>query len=712
MRIAEVACPVPVGQTFDYEVPAELAARASAGARVHVPFGPRRLTGVILAVREGEPPRPLKPLHAVLDAPPLLGTESLELARWLIRRYACPPGDACKALLPAYVKEGKRGGGSALSRAAGEGEPRGKDHPRFELTPGQAAAVERLTRRLRDGGHEIALLFGVPASGKTEVYIRLIREAVARGGQALFLVPEISLTRPFFDDFQERMGLPVALWHSQLGQKGRRETWFGVRSGLVRVVVGARSAALLPFKDLRLAVVDEEQDESYKQDTQPPNYHARELALERSRTFGALAVLGSATPSLEALALVEAGRAVLLTMPDRVARATPPPRVLVVPPPQNPGRCLSDQLVARVRERLQRGEQAILLVNRRGHSAFLWCRKCSWVCRCPSCGLAYVVHEKPLPELPPPSPEAAGDLLPLAHGPRAGSAGGGDPPPGGGDSPPGSDPFRLLCHHCGRRAKMPSVCEKCKTASLASGGAGTQRVVAELRALLPGAKILRMDSDTVAKERPGSPKELRIYDQFQSGKADVLVGTKLVAKGFHFPNVTLVGVVDADAMLHMPDFRAAERTLQLLVQVAGRAGRAEKVGEVIVQSADPAHYAVAAVQKGDYLAFARQEMGFRRELAYPPASSLIRVLLSGPKSEAVEAAAEDLAARLKPLLEGAEVVGPSPGVYHKLRGKFRYHLLVKLKDPARAEKCLAALERAEVGAGIKKSVHVDPYDLF
>ena len=257
MRIAEVACPVPLPRTFDYEVPEALAGRLLPGVRVSVPFGPRRLTGFVLSARTGEPARPLKPIQSALDEEPLLSAEMLELARWLSARYAAPPGEVCKSLLPTYVRTGVRGQAAAMPSPEPDTTPRERG---FELTPGQAEAVSHLTSRLRDGGYEAALLFGVPASGKTEVYISLIREAVARGGQALFLVPEISLTRPFFDDFERRAGLPVALWHSQVGNKARREAWLGVRRGEVRVVVGARSASLLPFKDLRLAVVDEEQE--------------------------------------------------------------------------------------------------------------------------------------------------------------------------------------------------------------------------------------------------------------------------------------------------------------------------------------------------------------------------------------------------------------------------------------------------------------------
>ncbi len=679
MRIAEVACPVPLARTFDYEVPEALADRLVPGVRVAVPFGPRRLTGVVLSARTGEPSRPLKAIQSALDVEPLLGPEMLELARWLSAKYAAPPGEVCKSLLPNYVRTGVRGQAAPLPASEPDTTPRERG---FELTPGQEEAVSHLTARIRTGGYEAALLFGVPASGKTEVYISLIREAVAKGGQALFLVPEISLTRPFFEDFERRAGLPVALWHSQVGNKARREAWLGVRRGEVRVVVGARSASLLPFKDLRLAVVDEEQDESYKQDGQAPHYHTRDVVIQRAKRFGALAVLGSATPSLETLALVDSGQATLIRMPERVARTTPPPTVHVVAPPQGAGRCLSDALVERLRDRLNRREQSILLVNRRGHSAFLWCRKCGWVARCVSCGLAYVMHE---------GAQANAAPQPGLFGAEAG--------------------FGLLCHHCGRRAQVPTGCVGCKTGALSAGGAGTQRVVSELRSRLSGAKVLRMDSDTVSKERTESLKDPRIHDQFKAGEADILVGTKLVAKGFHFPNVTLVGVVDADAMLQMPDFRAAERTLQLLIQVAGRAGRADKPGEVLIQSANRTHYAVASVLAGDYLAFARQEMGFRKELAYPPASGLIRVLLSGPKAEQVEAEADALAQRLKSSLKGAEIVGPSPGVYQKLRGKFRYHLLVKLRE-ASPEAVSEVLAKEQAGSGVKLSVQVDPYDLF
>ncbi len=665
MRIAELACPAPLHQLFDYEIPDALKERVRPGMRVRVPFGPRRVAGVVVSVREGEPGRELKPIESPLDSEPLLSAEMLALADWLARRTCAPPGECFKALLPAYVKPGATAGPAfpAPAAAAAGG---------FELTPGQAAAVARLGEVLARRRFFSALLFGVPASGKTEVYLRLIREAIAAGGQALFLVPEISLTRPFFDDFSSRAGFPVALWHSQLPDARRREVWLGLREGRVRVVVGARSACLLPFKELRLAVMDEEQDDSYKQEGKAPLYHTRDVLFERARRLDAVLVLGSATPSMETLAAVQSGILEMLRMPERVARSTPPVvRIARSAPP--PGRCLSDDLLAALKDRLAKREQAILLVNRRGFSNYVLCRKCGWVPRCPACAIAFVLHARQ----------------------------------------EGSGLFDLLCHHCGRGAEAPLACGGCRAPALAYGGAGTQKVVAELRSLARGAKILRMDRDTVSKERPAVAEE-RIYDRFQSGAADILVGTKLVAKGFHFPNVTLVGVVDADGMLHMPDFRAAERTLQLLVQVAGRAGRAEKPGEVLLQSASEGHYAIEATLRGEYLDFARKEMELRRELDYPPASTLVRVLLSGTKEGAVQKAAEAAAERFKSLLGSGdgEMIGPAPSVHQKLRGRFRHHLILKIRCKERLEALLEGVRSEKPPSGIRLQVNVDPYDLF
>lgn len=669
MIIAEIAQPVPLRRSFDYEIPPGLIDRARPGVRVRAPFGPsRRLTGVILSVREGSSQRPLKPIESVIDDEPVLSQELLELAQWMSRRTCASIGECYKALVPSFIRPLVSVASASSTVLPSSLPPSAYDGQGFELTAGQASAYEGLRERLRSRKFSAALLFGVPASGKTEVYLRLMREALAMGGQVLYLLPEIALTKPFFEDLSKRAGVPTALWHSRLGVRERRSVWMGLHSGAMRVVVGARSACLLPFKDLRLVVMDEEQDESYKQEGQAPLYHARDLVLERAKRVQALAVFGSATPSMETMAMAESGALSLFEMPQRVSGRDFGPKVEVLDKPPRYGSCISDQLLAEIRERLGRREQVILLINRRGFSNFLLCHKCGWVVRCPVCNIAYVHHQ-----------EAALSFL--------------------------------RCHHCGREAKIPEQCDACKAPQIAKLGIGTQKIEAEIRRLFPGARVLRMDRDTVSKEKG---HDSIIYEQFKAGNADILVGTKLAAKGYHFPEVTLVGVVDADTMLHMPDFRSAERTVQLLFQVAGRAGRAEKPGEVLLQSSQAGHYAIQAVARGDYLRFAKQELDFRRQLAYPPFSSLIRVIFSGKTEAGVKKAAESAAEAWRSAFAGdtCELLGPSPAVYYKLRGRFRYHLLAKVKNESLLSDILAKISANQAPSGVRMSINVDPYDLF
>ncbi|MBI5622831.1 MAG: primosomal protein N' [Elusimicrobia bacterium] len=660
MRIAEVAFPVPIHNTYHYEVPAALSA-AAPGARVRAAFGPRLLTGTVLSVFDGEPGRPLKPLAAVVDAVPVLSGEMLGTARWMSRRYGAAIGECLRCLLPPFIRTPAPGDPLRPSDA-----PPDTAEPSFELTEGQKESVAALIERLRSRTHEVAVLFGVPASGKTEVYLRLLREAVQGGGQALFMLPEISLTGPFFDEFSARLGVPVVLWHSKLGSRERSLAWSGLASGKVQLVVGARSAALLPFRDLRLAVVDEEQDESFKQESPPPYYHGREVVVERGRAHGALVVLGSATPSLETCHLAMGGGARLLVMRERVG-CKETPVVTVCPKPLGE-LCISRTLLEKLRERRERGEQSILLVNRRGYSTLVMCSKCGWVDRCSSCGVARIRHQ-------------------------GGAAG-----------------FQMQCHHCGRAAPVATACAKCGNAALWVAGTGTQKVVAELKEAVSGVKVLRMDRDTLKE----TAADRKILSDFRSGKAEVLVGTKLVAKSFHFPSVTLVGVVDADTMMHMPDFRAAERTMQLLMQVAGRSGRGDKPGEVVVQTSHPTLAALGAARVCDYEEFVRGELASRRELAYPPFSALIRVELSGKVEAAVEKAAGAMAEGLEAVLDpaGHQVLGPAVGIPPVLRGRHRRQLLVKVLDPGKAEAALPAIRSVRAASGVRAKVVVDPYDLL
>ncbi|MEK7747069.1 MAG: primosomal protein N', partial [Elusimicrobiota bacterium] len=410
---------------------------------------------------------------------------------------------------------------------------------------------------------------------------------------------------PFFDEFSASLpGAPgsVALWHSRLSERERREAWLGLRSGRVRVVVGARSACLLPFRDLRLAVMDEEQDESFKQDGQSPFYHARDVVLERAASFGATVVLGSATPSVDTYARARSGEYRLIEMPQRVSSRTQAPVVRILDRSSVPSRCITPGLLEAVKARLERREQVILLVNRRGFSNFIVCRRCAWVARCAVCQVAFIHHH----------------------------------PSGGSPS--------LLCHHCGRRAEVPASCGRCAQGPVAFAGAGTQRVVSEIKSLLPGVRVLRLDRDTASSS---TSEDHGAYRRFLNGEADILVGTKLVAKGFHFPRVTLVGIVDADTMLQMPDFRSAERTVQLLVQAAGRAGRADMPGEVLLQTSQPTHYAIQAAARGDYSGFSLEELGHRATFRYPPASTLVRIVFIAKTEDGARRAADSAARQLR-----------------------------------------------------------------
>lgn len=609
---------------------------------------------MVIAVDDAEPTRPLKTIQFLVDSTPALSTDAVELARWMSERFGAPIGDCVKALLPAYVKNlDEPFYPKNISPAASK---------LIELNAGQAAAVARMDAML-DARGGVAMLFGVPASGKTEVYFRLIRRALGAGGQVMFLLPEIALTRPFFDSFSASIAAPVALWHSGLTARERRQTWNGVRRGEIQVVVGARSAALLPFKNLRLAVVDEEQDDSFKQDGQSPCYHARDVVIERGRRAGALVVLGSATPSLEAWSMAREGRAEFVELPERVfSSRAPTVRVVAFP---DRGAVFSEELLSSLRECLARGEQSILLVNRRGFATLTVCRNCRWIDRCPDCGVAKIAHES-----------------------EAG--------------------FTLTCHRCGKSWPPPQACGQCGAASMRMSGIGTQKVAAALAREIPQARIVRLDGDTAAKARA----QAAAFDKFIARGADILVGTKLVAKGYHFPDVTLVGVIDADTMLNMPDFRAGEKTMQMLAQVAGRSGRAEKPGDVVLQTLSPDHDAIRGAVSGDYAAWADAELLARKELRYPPAAALVRVVLSGPDEARVEEAAQEIAkAATAALAQSVEVAGPAPALLRVVRGRHRHHVLFKLAEEKVSE-LAAAIASVRRPAGVRLSIDVDPHDMM
>jgi primosomal protein N' (replication factor Y) (superfamily II helicase) len=520
--------------------------------------------------------------------------------------------------------------------------------PRLHPTPDQAATISRLVEASRDARPGSWLLRGVTGSGKTLVYIELLREVVERQGRsAIVLVPEISLTPQTVGRFKAAFGEQVAVLHSALSDGERYDEWRALRSGQKRIVVGARSAIFAPLPSLGAIIVDEEHEGSYKQ-ADAPRYHAREVATVRARIEGAICVLGSATPALESWYNAELGKYNLLQLPSRVGGGSLPDVEVVdlreerkrsgpgVGSAGDPGVILSDPLRTAIGVRLERGEQSILLLNRRGFSTFVQCRACGQVWHCPSCNVSLTFHRR-----------------------RA----------------------RLVCHHCFHDEPSPERCSACGEKDLGFRGVGTEQVERAVGHAFPEARIARMDVDTTS----GKWSHHRILDQVARGEVDILLGTQMIAKGLDFPNVTLVGVINADVGINLPDFRATERTFQLLTQVAGRAGRGPKGGEVIIQTSLPHHYAVACAVDHDYDRFVEMEFETRREPRYPPHCRLLNVIVSGleevPTQEATVAAADWIRGLLVARgLGAAEVVGPAPCPIDRLRGRWRWHFLVRAES--------------------------------
>ncbi len=520
----------------------------------------------------------------------------------------------------------------------------------LDPTPGQAEVIAPLIAAARGDDPGTFLLRGVTGSGKTLVYIELLREVVERQGRtAIVLVPEIALTPQTVGRFKAVFGDRVAVLHSALSDGERYDEWRALRSGEKRIVVGARSAVFAPLPRLGAIVVDEEHEGSYKQ-AEAPRYHAREVAVVRARLEGAVCVLGSATPSLESWTNARSGKYGLLELPERVGgQPLPPIRVVDLRlerkrrreqaagmPPRGGSIILSDALVEAVSDRIRKSEQTILLLNRRGYSTFVQCRECGQVWHCPHCNVSLTFHR--------------------------------------GRS-------RLACHYCFHQEAAPDRCSACGSAELSFRGVGTEQVERVVGEAFPAARTARMDVDTTS----GKWAHHRILGRVERGEVEILLGTQMIAKGLDFPNVTLVGVINADVGINLPDFRASERTFQLLTQVAGRAGRGTKGGEVIVQTALPNHYAIGCAAEHDFLDFAEKELTARREPVYPPHCRLVNVVVSGLAEGATQQGAESVAEWLRGLLGArgmtqVELVGPAPCPIDRIRNRWRWHLLLRAES--------------------------------
>jgi primosomal protein N' (replication factor Y) (superfamily II helicase) len=787
--LASVAIPRPVRRLFTYLVPPDLVPRCRRGVRVLVPFGRRRLTGYLLAVRSEEPEAslatPLRPVEAVLDPEPVLDETILELTRWASEYYVVSWGEMIRAALPgltavtqraaAITQAGRQAleaGGRALidtdsppiardplareilgaleqaaggldrplrladlrrrvgprfrpgvlarlgraglvdlSEMAGASVPRPKVEEMAVLesegvppplrgarqreilrilaegggrravpallkaarggraalrslerrglvrvetmeasrrplaldldgapaeapapTPDQQVAIESIGRMLGVGTFATCLVHGVTGSGKTEIYLRAIERTIASGRRALYLVPEIGLTPLLARTLRARFGDVMALLHSGLSGGERYDEWRRIRDGKVDVVLGARSAVFAPLPRVGLIVVDEEHDASYKQD-ESPRYHGRDLAILRGQREGAVVVLGSATPSIESFHYATRGRYRLLRLPERIGSAGMPrvERIDMRVEFKDTGResILSRRLTQALRVRLQRGEQSLILLNRRGYSTFVLCRACGETITCRRCSIGMTLHIRDK---------------------------------------------RLRCHYCDASRKVPASCPVCGSGHLHFGGTGTERLEDRLKTEFPRARIERMDRDTVR----GRGAVETILTRVEQGAIDILVGTQMIAKGHDFPNVTLVGVLAADALLGLPDFRSGERTFQLLSQVAGRSGRGARGGEVIVQAYDADHHAIRHACDHDYQGFAGQELAYRRAMSYPPYSALAIVLVKDRRFERARAGAASVATALRGLgRPGLQILGPSPAPLERLRSEYRVQVLIK-----------------------------------
>ena len=736
---AQVAINLPAGDTYDYAVPPDLRARLRPGMRVRVPFGRRTLVGYCVGFLD-EPSIDRARVKAILEAvdeEPLLDAAMLELCRWVADYYACAWGEVLEAALPAGVRgrvtsrtiqvvepvaEGAelRAAIAALpkhlrkraallealafsqgdeltpqqlaemagctvaavhgARKAGLVRYRSRlvaEHPvddveaetppAIELTDEQQRALAVL-REKRAAGFGVVLLHGVTGSGKTEVYLRAIADAVAEGKQAIVLVPEISLTPQTIRRFKARFER-VAVLHSHLTPGQRYEQWLAIRRGGAQVVIGPRSAVFAPVHDLGLIVVDEEHENTFKQEN-VPRYHARDVAIVRARRAGALVVLGSATPSLESYNNARRGRYTYVGLAHRVlGLRMPPVEVIDMTAEMSEAKravLISRRLEALMRETLDAGAQVMLFLNRRGFSTLVYCPRCQHALCCPRCQVPMVYHR------------------------RRNVA---------------------LCHYCGEQQPPTGICPACRVGQMRHFGAGTERVEDEIARKFPAWPLERMDSDTTR----GRAAHQRLLDRFRSGEARILIGTQMIAKGLDFPEVALVGVVSADTALYLPDFRAAERTFQLVEQVAGRAGRGVRGGRVVVQTTNPHHLSILCAAKHDYKGFADVELDFRRELGYPPYGHLLRVVVAAPAREAAERKCGALAEALAALPEAGsfEVLGPAECPLPSLLGKSRWQLLVKAADRRAIHAAARALRPQAGGSGkLQVALDVDPVSML
>ena len=749
--IARVTLELALRKEFDYLIPPALAPQVEVGSRVQVPFGPRKVLGCVTALAEESGYAKLKPILKVIGAQTLVTAKVLKLARWIGEYYCCAPETALKSVLPEAVRHEEAGwrerlyvrvlpvtgefpklpkrqkeiwhiieerrdlplqellelaettaatlrrledkGLISIAPQISERDPYAREHilpsQPLPLNDAQARALEAVIASMDVSTAQtptkpkepskppsVFLLHGVTGSGKTEVYLQAIAHALEHGQGAIVLVPEISLTPQTVERFKARFSSGplqtlVAVLHSHLSAGERHDEWHKIRQGRARIVIGARSAIFAPVEPLGLVIVDEEHEHTYKQE-ESPRYHARDVAIMRGRMEGATVLLGSATPSLESYYNCVKGKYKLLELPERADdKKLPVVRVVDMRQTARKGHgppIFSPQLKEAIAQRLERGEQTILFLNRRGYSTSLQCPLCGYVAGCPNCSISLTYHR-------------------LEQ--------------------------KLCCHICGNTQPAPSICpnDKCRNPGIRYAGLGTQRVEDSLAKLFPHARIKRMDSDALKRKDDFR----RILGDFRAGKLDILVGTQMIAKGLHFPNVTLVGIIHADLALHQPDFRAGERTFQLLTQVSGRAGRGDVEGEVVVQAFTPFHPAIQFARRHDFSGFYHQEMEFREQLKYPPLRRIALLTLKGRNEDKVKFSADHLKRELDKTLadfKDLTLAGPAPAPLLRAESFYRYQIMLRARRMSLLSSKLAQLTQSLVlPDDVSLAIDIDPADL-
>ena len=752
VRYVRVIVDRAIHRELDYSVPETLADRIGVGSRVRVPFRDKSALATVVAIPEESDAKGIRPIEAIVGESPILSEPLLELARWISTYYCCPVETVMRSVLPQVIRRAEIGwkkqlfvqpggkideaeieklrrraprqaellqailklqkpvraadllrqtsldnqtlralvkrGLAELREEAVVRDPHGDEQfiatSNLVLNEEQTRALSEIIKAL--DAPEIArpiLLHGVTGSGKTEIYLQAIRAALEHGRTAIVLVPEISLTPQTVERFKSRFAEAqdvVAVLHSHLSQGERHDEWHKIHSGRARIVIGARSAVFAPLKNLGLIVVDEEHETTYKQE-EAPRYHARDVAVVRAKIERCVVVLGSATPSLESYHNAAIGKYQLVTLTQRIDQNQMPlMRVVDLRQERRKEKkatILSEKLSQAITDRLEKREQTILFLNRRGFSTSLLCSNCGEARNCPNCSVALTFHQHFLQ---------------------------------GGSAFPKTMSGRLSCHLCGHTAAVPKKCPACGQDALIYYGFGTEKVESTVAQLYPKAVVRRMDADSMTR-KDAYRETLR---NFRSGKIDILVGTQMIAKGLHFPNVTLVGIINADLALHIPDFRAGERTFQLLTQVAGRAGRGETPGEVFVQTYTPFSPSIQFARHHDFAGYFQQELEFRERCDFPPFKHAILITVRSPHAGRAKLSAETLKRRLNEALPEEFVLGDAtPAPLEKLQGQFRFHILIRGEAIIRLSRLVReTLDKLPFPEDVTVTVDVDPYHLL